>query len=67
MECDLGHDGGLRGSVGKRLPKYNTRSPFSLAAMGSTSKQGKPNGNQKREGTALTLGKSNPKSEGSTF
>jgi len=56
-ECDLGHDGGLRGSVGKRSLKYNTRSPFFLAAMGSTSKQGKPNGNQKREGTTLTLGK----------
>jgi len=57
MECDLGHDGDLRGSVGKRLPEYNTRSPFFLAAMGSTCKQGKPNGNQKREGTTLRLGK----------
>ncbi|KAL5184502.1 hypothetical protein HKD37_17G048196 [Glycine soja] len=52
-ECDLGHDGGLRASVGKRSPKYSTRSPFFLAAMGSTCKQGKPNGNQKREGTTL--------------
>jgi len=57
MECDLGHDGGLGGSIGKRSPEYNTRSPFFLAAMGSTCKQGKPNGNQKREGTTLTLGK----------
>ena len=48
---------GLRGSVGKRSPEYNTRSHFFLAAMGSTCKQGKPNGNQKREGTTLTLGK----------
>ena len=56
-KCDLGHDGGLRASVGKRSPKYSTRSPFFLAAMGSTCKQGKPNGNQKREGTTLTLGR----------
>ena len=62
-ECDLGHDGGLRGSVGKRTPEYNTRSPFFLAAKGSTSKQGKPNENQKREGTALTLGKRRSKKE----
>ncbi|WVZ26856.1 hypothetical protein V8G54_000196 (mitochondrion) [Vigna mungo] len=27
-ECDLGHDGGLRASVGKRSPEYSTRSPF---------------------------------------
>jgi len=56
-DCDLGHDGGLRGSVGKRSPEYNIRSPFFLAAMGSTCIKGKPNGNQKREGTTLTLGK----------
>jgi len=56
-ECNLGHDGGLRASVGKRSPEYNTRSLFFLAAMGSTCKQGKPNGNQKREGTTLTLGR----------
>ena len=42
-ECDLEHDGGLCGSVRKRSPQYNTRSPFFLAAMGSTCKQGKPN------------------------
>jgi len=48
-ECDLGHDGSLRASVGKRSPEYSTRSPF-LAAMGSTCKQGKPNGNQKTGG-----------------
>ena len=44
MEWDLGHDGGLHGSVRKRSPEYNTRSTFFLAAMGSTCKQGKPNG-----------------------
>lgn len=49
MECDLGHDGSLRASVGKRSPEYSTRSPF-LAAMGSTCEQGKPNGNQKTNG-----------------
>ena len=48
-ECDLGHDGSLRASVGKRSPEYSTRSPF-LAAMGSTCKQGKPNENQKTGG-----------------
>jgi len=31
-----GHDGGLRASVGKTSPEYGTRSPFFLAAMGST-------------------------------
>ncbi|KAM4118724.1 hypothetical protein ACJW30_03G002800 [Castanea mollissima] len=36
-------------TTGKRSPKYSTRSPF-LAAMGSTCKQGKPNGNQKTGG-----------------
>jgi len=56
-ECDLGHDGGLLASVGKRSPEYSTRSPFFLAAIGSNCKQGKPNGNQQREGTSLTLGK----------
>ena len=40
-----GHNGGLRASLGKRLPKYSTRSPFFIAAMGSTCKQGNPNGN----------------------
>jgi len=65
MECDLGYDWGLRASVGKRSPEYSTRSPFFLAAMGSTCKQGKPNGNQKREGSTLTLGRNDPKSEGS--
>ncbi|KAK8703865.1 hypothetical protein V6N13_047508 [Hibiscus sabdariffa] len=48
-ERDLGHDGSLRASVGKRSPEYSTRSHF-LAAMGSTCKQGKPNGNQKMGG-----------------
>jgi len=52
-----GHDGGLRASVGKRSPEYSTRSPFFIAAMVSTCKQGNPNGNQKREGTTLTLGR----------
>ena len=52
-----GHDGGLRASVGKRSPEYSTRSRFFLAAMGSTCKQGNPNGNQKREVTTLTLGR----------
>jgi len=52
-----GHDGGLRASVGKRSREYSTRSPFFLAAMGSTCKQGNPNGNQKQEGTTLTLGR----------
>ena len=51
-----GHDGGSRASLGKKPPQYSTRSPFFLAAMGSTCKQGNPNGNQKREGTTLTLG-----------
>jgi len=52
-----GHDGGLRALVGKRSPEYSTRSPFFLAAMGSTCKQGNRNGNQNREGTTLTLGR----------
>jgi len=52
-----GHDGGLRASVGMRPPQYSTGSPFFLAAIGSTCKQGSPNGNQKREGTTLTLGR----------
>jgi len=56
-ERDLGHDGGLLASVGKRSPEYSTRSPFFHAAMGSNCKQGKPNRNQKREGTTLTLGR----------
>jgi len=57
MECDLGHDRGLHASVGKRAPEYSTRSLFFLPVMGSTCKQGKHNGNQKREGTTLTLGR----------
>jgi len=52
-----GHNGGLRASVGKRSTKYSTRSPFFLAAMWSTCKQGNPNGNQKEEGTTLKLGR----------
>jgi len=52
----MGYDGGLRASVRKRSPEYSTRSPFLLRHMGSTCKQGKPNGNPKREGTRLTLG-----------
>ena len=52
-----GHDGGLRASIGKGSPDYSTRSPFFLAAMGWTCKQGNPNGSQKREGTTLTLGR----------
>ena len=47
----------MRASIGKRSTEYSTRSPFFLGAMGSTCKQGKPNGNQKREGTTLTLGR----------
>jgi len=39
------HDGGLRASVGKSSPEYSTRSPFFIAAMGKTCKQGNPNGN----------------------
>jgi len=58
-----GHDGGLRASVGKRSPEYSTRSPFVLAAMGSTCKRGNPNGNQKREGTTLTLGRRRSKKQ----
>ena len=50
-----GDDGGLRALVGKRSPEYSTRSPFFLAAMGSTCEQGNLNGNQNREGTTLTL------------
>jgi len=56
-----GHDGALRASVGKTSPEYGTRSPFILAAMGSTCKQGNPDGNKKREGTTLTLGRSRSK------
>ena len=41
-----GHGGGFRASVGKRSPEYSTRSHFFIAAMGSTLKQGNPNGNQ---------------------
>ena len=33
-ECDLGHDGALRGPVGKRSTEYNTRSPFFLLPWG---------------------------------
>ena len=55
-ECDMGHDGGLRASLGKISPEYTTRSPFLLAAIGSTCKQGKPNGN-KNGGTTFTLGR----------
>ena len=51
-----GHDGCLGASVGMRSPEYSTSSPFFHAAMGSTCKQGNPNGNQNREGTTLTLG-----------
>jgi len=51
-----GHDGGLRASVRKRLPEYSTRSPFFLAAMGSTFKQGNPNGNQKLDGYHIDVG-----------
>ena len=53
----MGHDGGLRALVGKRSPEYSRRSPFFLAAMGSTCKQGNRNGNQNREGATLTLGR----------
>ena len=60
-ECELGLDGGLCASMGKRSPEYSTRSPFFLAAMGSTCKQGKPNGNKKWEGTTLTLGRTQSK------
>jgi len=52
-----GQNGGLRASVEKKPPQYSTRSPFFHAAMGSTCKQGNLNGNQKREGTTLTLGR----------
>jgi len=40
-----GHNGGVRAFLGKRLPEYSTRLPFFIAAMGSTCKQGNPNGN----------------------
>jgi len=56
-----GHDEGLRASVGKGSPEYSTRSPFFLAALGWTCRQGNPNGNQKREGTTLTLGSTRSK------
>jgi len=62
-----GHDGGLRASVGKRSPKYSTRSPFFLTTMGSTCKQGNPNENQKREGTTLTLGRRRSKKRALTL
>jgi len=58
-----GHDGGLRASVGKRSLEYSTRSPFFLAAMGSTSKQGNLNGNKRREGTKMTLGRRRSKKQ----
>ena len=58
-----GHDGGLRASVGKRSPEYSTGSPFFLAAMRSTCKQGNPDGNKKREGTTLTLGRRRSKKQ----
>ena len=61
-----GHNGGLRALVGKRSTKYSTRSPFFLAAMGSTCKQGNFNGNQKRERTTLTLGRRRSKKRGLT-
>jgi len=62
-----GDDGGLRASVGKRSPKYSTRSHFFLAAMGSTCKQANFNGNQKRERTTLTLGRRKSKKRGLTL
>jgi len=40
-----GHNGGVRAFLGKRLQEYSTRLPFFIAAMGSTCKQGNPNGN----------------------
>jgi len=62
-----GDDGGLRASVGKRSPKYSTKSPFFLAAMGSTCKQANFIGNQKRERTRLTLGRTQSKKRGLTL
>ena len=56
----------MRASVGKRSPEYSTRSPF-LAAMGSTCKQGKPNGNLKTNGRVPHWAEDDPKSEGSPF
>ncbi|KEH16786.1 ribosomal protein S10 [Medicago truncatula] len=50
-------------TTGKRSPEYSTRSPCFLAVMGSTCKQGKPNGNQKREGTTLILGRRRSKKQ----
>jgi len=58
-----GHGGVLGASVGKRSPEYSTRSHFFLAAMGSTCKQGNPNGNQKWEGTIITLGRRRSKKQ----
>lgn len=62
MECDLGHDGSLHASIGKRSPEYSIRSPF-LAAMGLTYEQGKPNGNKKMG--IPHWAEDDPKSEGS--
>jgi len=62
-ECDVGQHEGLLASVEKRSPEYSTRSPFFLTPMGSNCKQGKPNGNQKREGTTLILGKRRSKKQ----
>ncbi|CAN6455538.1 unnamed protein product [Victoria cruziana] len=59
IECELGHDGSFRASVGKRSSEYSTRLPF-LAAMGSTCEQGKPNvphwaeDDKKSEGSPFT-------------
>jgi len=58
-----GHDGSLRASEGMRSPKYSTGSHFFIAAMRSTCKQGNPNGNKKREGTTLTLGRRRSKKQ----
>ena len=55
--------------AGKRSPEYSTRSPF-LAAIESTCKRGKPNGNRGRGGSVDQIphwAGDDPKSEGSPF
>jgi len=49
-----GHDGGLRASA---ITRVWHKIAFFSCCHGSTCKQGNPNGNQKREGTALTMGR----------
>ena len=62
-----GHDGGLRASVGKSSLKYSTRSPFFIAAMGSTCKQGTPMGTKNERVPHWHWAEDDPKRKGSPY